>query len=326
MKKILLKFKKILLNWLDVIEALILLIFIKNIWGIFLGIVLMFIAIRRHWRVFKSKQIIKEKLINERVAANEGPQGAGKTSLMLYMASLEYKANEIYTMVPCKVNGEFTNVLTKEILSLKVRMPKHTCMLLDEMSAYFPNTMNMKEQSNLNLIEPIAVAFQFIRHFTNGNSLGTSVSMERVNKHLEEKHSVFNSLLKQKVCNNSYIIFPTFKLFLFLIGKYDSKKHKYLGKYRVWYVQTFKPITHDNYVYDLSNQKENKTKNDGFSNLIEIWAYNNLDYEYNDTYLSKLYETLPLAEQIKWESLEINREMLHKIGQSNLLKYFPTFK
>lgn len=325
-KKLWNRSKKILLNWLDLIEAALILCIFQNIWGILIGVILAFIAIRRHYRVSKSKHIIKEKLQNEKVSANEGAQGAGKTSLMLYMASLEYKADEIYTMVPCKVNGVFTNKLTKEIMQLKVRVPEHSCFLLDEMSMYYPNTMNMKDKENQAVITPIAIIFQSIRHFFGGNSIGTSVSMERVNKQIEEKHSIFNKLLKQTTKTSSFIILPLYKLFLRIIGKYDKTKHKYLGTYRIWTIQTFTPITHDNYYYDLANQDENKTKNDGFSNLIEIWAYNNLDYEYNDTYLNRLYLTLPKAEIKKWNSLEIDRTSLHELGYSDMLPYFPDFK
>lgn len=326
MKKTFKYILKHLLNWIDVLESLLFILIIGEIWGILIGGVLGFIALRRHFRVWKSKQIIKEKLINERVAANEGAQGAGKTSLMLYMTSLEYKANEVYTIVPCKINGEFTNKLTKEITSLQKRVPLHSCFLFDEISMYYSNSLNMKDIKNQELIKPLEITFQSIRHFTDGNVLGTSVDMCRVNKNLEEKHSIFNKLLKQTTCHSSYVILPLYKLFLILTKKYDKKKHKYLGTYRVWTIQTFRPITHDNYYYDLSNQDEQKTKNEGYSNLLEIWAYNNLDYEYNDTYLRRLYETLPPVTPEKWDNLEIDRESLNKIGHSDLVKYFPTFK
>lgn len=315
------KLKSLLINWIDLLEVILIYILFNNIYGLLISIILGFIAIRRHWKVYKSKINLKEKLQNERVMANEGFQGAGKTSLMLYIASLKYKANQIYTIVPCKINGEFTNVLTKEVLQLKEQIPMNSCILGDELTMFFNNLSNKKELSD-ELVASTACLYQSIRHFTDGNIINTSVDMTRLNKQLEEKHSVFNKLLRQRTCLSSYFIIPTYKLILILLKKYDPKVHKWLGTYRIWEYQTFTPITHDNYYYDLSNQNVNQNEK-GFSNLVEIWAYNNLDYEYNDTYLRRLYKTLPVHIPIQWDSLEISRDMLDKIGYSQLKKYFP---
>ena len=326
-KKIGVFFKNLLINYVDILETFIWLFLFKlgNNW-LFLIIACWwgFVSIRRHYRVFKSKMILKNKLINERVQGNEGFQGQGKTSLMLYMASLEYKANEIYTIVPCKIKGQYTNVLTKEILQLKEQIPLHTCILGDELTMFFNNLTNKKELSD-DLVASTACLYQSIRHFTDGNIINTSVDMTRLNKQLEEKHSVFNKLLGQDTHKSSWVIIPIYKMILRIIGKYDKTKHQYLGTYRTWEYQTFVPITHENYYYDLSTDTSNLKENH-YSNLTTIWAYNNLDYEYNDTYLRKLYKTLPVNVPIKWKDMEIDREMLNKIGYSQLVKYFPTFR
>ena len=84
-------------------------------------------------------QWCKNMAKNNRVQGFEGSQGRGKTSLMLYMASILKKP--VYSNIPFKIRGDFTYVLGTDIINLKTAVKEKALLLFDEISLYYNNLL-----------------------------------------------------------------------------------------------------------------------------------------------------------------------------------------
>lgn len=322
LKKIVKKILSIISKYSGWIEAFIFLILtfkVKNsdsnkYWLLLLVITIymFYRVIKRFYKVWKGKQIILNEQKNKRVIGQEGPQGAGKTSFMLYVASI--MNHPVFSSAPCKINGEYTYKLTGDMLDMNVKLPYNSLIILDEISLYFDNSLS--KLGKCFETEGLETQMQLIRHCYDGHMLTASVDMNRVVKRVEEKHGMFRRLLGQDGPKGSFIIDPIIEVISYMFG---------LGiktGYRVWTYQTFEQINHEGYIFDLSRQKEN-TKNNHFANLNEIWAFNNnINFEYDDRYFKKLYLELPKAPLEKWTDLTFNFEELENTGFTEIYKFF----
>lgn len=317
------KFKKILscISTISgILEASILIVIAftqkntNNYWFLWLipGCYLLYRCIRNYLRVKKGKAILIWEEMNKRAIGQEGCQGAGKTSLMFYIASL--MDAPIFTSAPAKINGKMTYMLTDDIINMNVKVPLYSMIILDEITLYYDNEMSkMLDHAKT---EGLEMQMQLIRHCYDGQMLSASVDMNRLAKRVEEKHGMFRRLLGQRRVNNSFIIDPLLML-ISKIFKLDLK----VG-FRVWTYQTFENINHKGYIFDLSRQEED-TKNNHFANLNEIWAYNNsINFEYDDRYFKKLYLKLPKAELKQWNSLEFEYDDLKETGFNSITNFF----
>lgn len=319
-KKVLKKILSTISTISGLIEATILIIIAfsqknnSNYWFIWLiaGGYLLYRYIRNYLRVKKGKAILIWEEMNKRAIGQEGCQGAGKTSLMFYIASL--MEAPIFTSAPAKINGQMTYKLTKDIINMDVKLPLFSMVILDEITLYYDNEMSkMLDHAKT---EGLEMQMQLIRHCYDGQMLSASVDMNRLAKRVEEKHGMFRRLLGQRKVNNSFIIDPI----LNIIGKIFKLDLK--TGFRVWTYQTFENINHKGYIFDLSMQEED-TKNNHFANLNEIWAYNNsINFEYDDRYFKKLYLKLPKAKLDQWKSLDFEYEDLKDTGFENIIKFF----
>lgn len=304
-------------GWLEAITMLFLALKMKETskyWMILLSIAIymFYRTIKRFYKVWKGKQIIINEELNKRVIGQEGAQGAGKTSLMFYIASI--LKQPVFSSAPAKINGEFTYKLTDKMLNMDVKLPYKSLIILDEISLYFDNSYS-KFQDSMKT-EGLERQMQLIRHCYDGQMLTASVDMNRVAKRIEEKHGMFRRLLGQASYRSSFIIDPIINM-ISDIFRLDIKTG-----YRVWTYQTFENINHEGYIFDLSRQDKN-TKNSHFANLQEIWAFNsNINFEYDDRYFKKLYLELPKAKLEKWEDLNFNLEQLKDTGFNDVVKFF----
>lgn len=272
----------------------------------------MFKCIQKHWKVRKSKMILMYEEMNKRAIGHEGAQGAGKTSLMFYVASIMNAP--IFTSAPARINGQMTYKLTEEIINMDAKIPLYSMVILDEITLYYDNELS--KQLNHEKTEGLEMQMQLIRHAYDGQMLTASVDMNRLAKRVEEKHGMFRRLMGQRSVNNSIIIDRILKI-ISKIFKLDLK----LG-YRVWTYQTFENINHKGYIFDLSRQEQD-TKNTHFANLNEVWAYNSsINFEYDDRYFKNLYLKLPKAELKQWQSLTFNYEELKDTGFSSVTTFF----
>lgn len=275
---------------------------------------LLFINIRFSYYILKSKLLIKTMAKNNRVQGFEGAQGRGKTSLMLYMASVLKKP--IYSNIPFKIRGDFTHILGTDIINLKSRVKENSILIFDEITLYYNNLMTGKSKDEKHDIYSFELLLQLCRHFFDGNIFTASVSMGRIPAVLEEKYSIFNRVLGQTTKMNSFIIAPLLYLFGLLF------KRKIDVGIRVWTYQTFERIDHENYYFDLSTNKES-VKDQYYANLISIYAYNNsLDFDYNDRFMKYLYEQVTIDENKKFESLDFDINSLSDTGFKNIIEHF----
>lgn len=277
-----------------------------------IGIIYLYKCISKHWKVRKSKIILMYEEMNKRAIGHEGAQGAGKTSLMFYVASIMNAP--IFTSAPARINGVMTYKLTEEIINMDAKLPLFSMVILDEITLYYDNELS--KQLNHEKTEGLEMQMQLIRHAYDGQMLTASVDMNRLAKRVEEKHGMFRRLLGQRSVNNSIFI-DRFLKFISKIFKLDLK----IG-YRVWTYQTFENINHKGYIFDLSRQEQD-TKNTHFANLNEVWAYNSsINFEYDDRYFKNLYLRLPKAELKQWQSLTFNYEELKDTGFNSVTNFF----
>lgn len=279
---------------------------------------LLFINIRFTYRIIKSKILIKNLAKNNRVQGFEGAQGRGKTSLMLYMASVLKKP--IYSNIPFKIRGNFTYILGTDIINLKSRVKENAVLIFDEITLYYNNLMSGKTKDEKYNIYSFELLLQLCRHFFDGNIFTASVSMGRVPAVLEEKYSIFNRVLGQTTKMNSFLIAPLLYLFALVF-----KKKIDVGV-RCWTYQTFERIDHENYYFDLSSNKES-VKDQYYANLINIYAYNNsLDFDYNDRFMKFLYDQVAVDKNKKFEHLDFDIKSLSKTGFSKIIEHFKKEK
>lgn len=319
-KKIIKRILNIISRYSGLIESIIIILLslkvkeTSNYWILLLafGIFRLYKYIKNEWLIYKGKLQIKYESRNKRVTGHEGAQGAGKTSLMCYTASILNVP--VFSSAPIKINGHMTYILTKNIIDMLERIPLGSVIIIDEISFYWDNEMSkLIDHAKTQGLE---ITAQLIRHLFDGYMLSASVDMNRVAKRIEEKHSMFRRLLGQDGINTSLIIDPVINTVSFIFNL------KIKTGIRCWTYQTFENINHKGYVFDLSRQDKN-VDNKKFANLVEIRAWNSsINFEYDDRYFKRLYLKLPKAELKKWPNLTFNFEQLKETGFDNIIKIF----
>ena len=270
----------------------------------------------RNW-VSNSRLLIT--VTNYRVIGIRGAQGAGKSSMACKLLTLFRKKKKctIVTNVPVRLYGEYTNVLTKDALSMRTRLPDPSALFMDEMSLYFNNMEDVRKNKITKAeIRGTEANLQLIRHNFNGHFLGTSVKMGRILAVLEEKFGMEYNMLEQRSIPNA-LIFP----FVYnLIRKFLGKPYEYFGLRR-WKVQTFLAIqdgsNSQGYTYDLSTDNAN-TKTKKYAPLLYVYSWNDNSFEYDDRFAKELYKSLPEEKLKKFTSLQFTPTDLDKSGFDSL--------
>lgn len=266
------------------------------------------------FKVFKSKNMIRYDAVNYRVQGFQGPQGAGKTSLMLYNASV--LKNEVYSNVPFEINGKLSYVLDSDVLTMRKKVKENATVLMDEITIYFNNTDKSEEVQKT--VDGFEIFLQLCRHFFDGTVLTASVNMGRIMQKLEEKFGVFKQLLGQETLIDSFILAPIIKL----IAKSFFHKELHLGV-RVWRYLKMSTITKENYMVDIGTAQESKNDKSSFSGVYEIYAYNNnLKYRYNDRFMKPIYDQIPQTQLQTFSNLEFDMKQLKNTGFQKVINYF----
>lgn len=276
----------------------------------FVGGYLIYRAIVRLWKVHKSKLIIRGNAYNNRTTFFEGPNGRGKTSLMLYSASV--LKTKVLSNVPFKVNGDFVYKLDNQAINLQRAIPEGACVVMDEISLFYHNL------DKVNCYD-LELLLQLQRHFFDGNFYMASIKASRLPQQLREKTAICNYLLGQRTEYTSFVIGP---ILYFIFNKILRCKKINIG-FRVWTYQTFEDIDHENYNFDLSNESsQTDTQTRHFSNLVDIYAFNDVNtFEYNDRFMKYLYDMLPKTDLVKYESLDFDEKTLFNSGYGKIITY-----
>lgn len=267
-------------------------------------------------RVLKSNKIIRFNQRNGRVQGFSGGQGRGKTSFMLHSVSV-LKCKSVYSNFNAKVKGKFVKVLDSNVLMLKTRIPDFSITLFDEATMFYHNLLSGKNYKDIaTQLYSQEIQEQLVRHFWDGNIFYSSVDITRLPATLREKITLVNFMLGQGNVTLSFIT----GLIINLISKIKGSKIR--AGIRYWKVQQFEKIPEDNYIFDLSNQKED-TKTHQFANLIRFCGFNtSMRFEYNDRFMNGLYKLLPENQDKYYDSLEYNEDILRSIGYGKLIDFF----
>lgn len=277
----------------------------------FLGLFLIYLSLKKIFKVYKSKRIIKNDAYSSRVTCFEGPPGRGKTSLMLYSASC--LDTLVLSNVPFKINGDFVYKLDKSVLDLEKAIPEGSCACMDEVTLFYHNL------DKINCYD-FELLLQLHRHFFDGNFYLASVKASRLPQQIREKVSVCKYLIGQHTEYSSFFIGP---ILYFIFRKCLKIKSINIG-FRIWTYQIFEDIDHPNYNFDLSNQTSNTiTRSNHFAELVDIYAFNDsVTFEYNDRFMKYLYDRLDKSDLIKYDSLDFTEDSLNGSGYKKLIDYF----
>lgn len=317
------KFFTYLIRFSGVIEGLGLLIF-----GLFKAsqkdIKFLILAVLGGWWLYKQIKLLIQVHIsrmralqdskNNRVVCIEGPQGRGKTSLMLCLSTWisDYNKSTILSNVPFKSKGEFVYKLDSSVVELKRKIPDKSVCCMDEVTLFYHNL------DKINCYD-FELLLQLERHFFDGNFFLASVKASRLPQQIKEKVGCCYYVVGQESKRSSLILGQLIQK----IYRFFTSETLPIG-YRCWTYQTFEEINHDNYNFDLSNStQDTTTKLKHFSQLIEIVNFNDENmFEYNDRFMRALYDSLPQLELEKYDSLDFTFDNLNGSGYRKLIDYF----
>lgn len=119
----------------------------------------------------------------------------------------DYKISNLFRKKKNKKSKVYCNVLLKEHLTGKIRLPEKVIVVMDEASVYFPS-------ENKKADKEIIWNFKFFRHFTDGHLFLTDQSISEISK------SVRNRV------NKVYILSNFNKHFLTLFRSFGMSVHK----------------------------------------------------------------------------------------------------
>lgn len=289
-------------------------------WLVFLPLIIqIYFCFKYEFLVIKSKMVCNYSLDNGRVMGFCGKQGAGKSSFATYLSSFRRFSN-VYTNTPIKLKQKYTCILEKDILNLDSKVPDYSLILIDEATLFYHN---LKSQDNKNLSNDLyaqEICSQCIRHFTDGNMFYIGTNINRLPAVIRENVGITNFMIGQGTKTISYVTGFVVKLIANIFG------YKFYNGLRYWDVQQFEKIPQDGYIFDLSNQDKD-TNVSKYANLIRVYCFNNPNlFDYNDRFLSGVYQELPLHINKHWKSLEYNHDLLKQIGYGEIITFFDKKK
>ena len=268
------------------------------------------------YKAFATKEIIRDTAVNKRVQGFCGFQGCGKTSFMLYNLYV-LKAANVFTNFPCKIRNKFTNMLSNDILNMDKKIPENSAIAISEATLFYHNLLhNVKDIETAIDLYGQELHQQIIRHAYNGNMFYDSIDLTRMPQMLRENIGLTNYMLGQKSKTFSFILTPLIISFAKLFGI------EIVGNMRIWELQQFEKIPDKQYTFDLSTQtKTTDTKH--YANLLECCAWCDIKhFNYDDRFLKGLYDKLPNALQVKWDTLQFCDKDLRRIGYGFLIDFF----
>lgn len=265
--------------------------------------------IKAFWKVERSKHEADFYLLDNRVIPICGKQRVGKSSLACYFA--KRNIGDVYSNIPLRLKGKFTNKLTTNILTCREQVEDYSMFVVDEASLFYNN---LKSDDTNGVIYGQAVMCQCVGHFFDGNIIYVSVDTSRLPKQIRDNYSA----ILQVVGSDSYRYSWVGDMILRALARiYYKNKRIYTGL-RIWNAQHYESIKEDQYISLLGkNSQEN-----GFAPLYEFatWQTFGLD-EYDDRYMKAYYKTKPKHRPNIWDSLQLNEEDFKYLYDSALFKY-----
>lgn len=269
--------------------------------------------VRACCKVLKSKSDIEAYCLNNRVIAVKGKQRCGKSSFVCYASSI--LKSKIYSNIPFKIKGKFTNKLTTDILSCRESVPEYSTLVVDECNLFYHNLRTSKSGSN-DLIFGQSAFCQCVGHFTDGNVFYSATDVDRIPKEIRDNFSCHLQMLEQ----NSYQFSFIGAFILKMVGNMLGIRRVYTGL-RIWHAQHFEKLSENGYTYDLSNNE--LTDKFKFANLMEFACFQSFNsFEYDDRYMKSFYDKLPKHVSVKWEDFKINFADFKNLYDSEIVRFF----
>ncbi len=269
--------------------------------------------IKACFKVAGSKSKVLDYCLNNRVIAIKGKQRCGKSSFVCYAASVIKE--RVYSNIPFKIKGKFTNKLTTDVLSCREAIPEYSTLVVDECNLFYHNLRTNKSNSN-DLIFGQAAFCQCVGHFTDGNVFYSATDVDRIPKEIRDNFSCHLQMLEQGTYEFSFIG----SFLLRGIGKALGIKRIYTGV-RIWHAQHYEKLSEEGYMYDLSNNE--LTDKFKFANLMEFACFQSFNsFEYDDRYMKSFYDKLPKHVSVKWEDFKINFADFKNLYDSEIVRFF----
>lgn len=296
--------------------------FFDNKWGWLVYIPLMFqiyLCIKYEFKVFRSKSTCLEILKNGRVMGFSGLQGQGKSSFATYLSSNKL-FTKVYSNTPLKLRNKYTCMVEQDILTLDAKICDNSLIFLDEATLFFNNRKSDNKQKLSDELYAQEILTQCVRHFTDGNIFYISTDLSRLPSVIRENVGLVNFMLGQ---GNKTISFLT-GFFVCSIAKLFG--YELRNGLRFWDFQQFVKIPDSQYTFDLSRQTKDEDLSH-YANLLRIYTFDNPNlFDYNDRFLSGVYQELPEHVDKVWSSLEYNKDLLKTIGYGEIVDFFENKK
>ena len=270
-----------------------------------------FIAFRwgkAFWIVMKSKTTADLYLLDNRVIPICGKQRVGKSSLACYFANRNI--GKVYSNIPLRLKGKYTNKLTTEILTCREQVEDYSMFLVDEASLFYNNL----KSEDTDVIYGQAVMCQCVGHFFDGNIVYVSVDTSRLPKQIRDNYSAVLQVVGSDCYKYSFL---GDMLLAGAVKAFYKTKRVYTGL-RIWKAQHYEAIKQDQYVSLLGQNAENN----GFAPLYEFASFQSFGLdEYDDRYMKAYYKTKPRHRPNIWDSLQLTPEDFEYLYDSALFKY-----
>ena len=313
-------------HWLDVVIEFLICNYVSNSFGKFgflvyiIPILQLWFNIKTEYSVIKSKSICNELLDKWHIMTFSGGQGCGKSSFACYLSSFKCVGKK-YSNEPIKINNKFNYILDYDILNLDTQVDDKSLLYIDEATLYYNNLCYKDNKNGLHLeIYSQEILTQLCRHFFDGWVFYISTDTNRLPTVIRENVFCKNFMLGQENKILSYITAP---LIVFIANLFNIKL---INGFRVWNFQQFITIPEDNYSYDLSNDELN-SKNNKYSNLLQVVTYNN-PYRcmYDDRFMKGIYKNLPKHKDDLWQDFNYNNELMYRLGYGKIIDFFKNKK
>lgn len=263
--------------------------------------------VKAFWIVHKSKNEGYYYLLSNRVIPICGKQRVGKSSLASYFASLA--DGDIYSNIPLRIRGKYTNKLTTDILTCRKQIDDGSCLVIDEANLFYNNIHSEIDDDN---IFGQAVLCQCVGHFFDGNIMYVAVDTDRIPKQLRACYSAQLQVTGSKPYRYSLLG----DLLLKVLVKILLREQRVFTGLRVWKAQHYEKIKEEQYT-SLLGDKENE-----FSPMLTFAMWQNFGLSmYDDRYMKAYYKDKPHAPIAKWDSLIINKEDFKNLYDSVFLNY-----
>lgn len=268
--------------------------------------------IKAFWKVWRSHVQANDYLSDNRVIPICGKQRSGKSSIACYFSKKAY--GEVYSNIPLKLRGRFTQKLTTELLTCEERVEDYSLFLVDEASLFYNN---VKSDTDNDTIYGQAVLCQCVGHFFDGNILYVSVDTDRIPKLIRDNYSCCLQILGQETYKYSiigdYILKKVWKLL--------TKQKKVYTGLRIWRAQHYEFIRSEQYVGQLGDE------NNGFSPLLTFASFQTFGLdEYDDRYMRKFYDEQPSHIDDYWDSLLLDLDDFKNMYDGYVIEYMEKLR